>query len=361
MVSLMIRTGLDRISKPAILCSDLLDKFIKSIGLKLFGVRMGNSQYSASNRGIPEDLSNAALCGEVFKEVVILSTGDVVCSCIDPMGESPLGSIYQQRINEIFYGVKYNELRKQILASDATTYCPALKRDCCFKIKTSKQMLKRPIIEKLTIETTSFCNLRCPECRVPYWMREKSQRLSRLDIVKVKEAIIDTKDTLKKLCLFNWGEPFLDENLLDILRFARQSIPQLIIYIDTNGTIIPQGWAEIIVREGLLDEIFFSIDGTCQESYEIYRVGGDFERAFNNMISLQKYKSKYGKSKPHVIWQYILFEWNTSDEEIKRVQNLAKKYQLTILWVATSSRGASKKYIPGYEAFDRLEGVKTIR
>lgn len=149
-----------------------------------------------------------AICGEIFKEVVILSTGDVVCSCIDPLGENPLGNIYDQRIHEIFYGEKYNDLRKQIQVSGGTTYCPPLKRDCCFKTKTREQMPKKPIIEKMTIETISFCNLRCPECRVPNWMGEKSSRLAKLDIAKTKEAIFDARNTLKKLCLFNWGSLF---------------------------------------------------------------------------------------------------------------------------------------------------------
>lgn len=307
--------------------------------------------------------NQAHSCRQVFSEVDILATGDVVCSCIDAADTCPLGNIKQQRIYDIFHGEKYNELRRQILTSKGNRYCPSLKLDCCFKTVPAVDIKAEsmPVIETLALETISYCNLKCPECRVPWWVKEKSSRLDKLDLDKIKEVIDDVGDTLKTLRLYNWGEPFLDHHLLDILRFARSAAPQARIFAHTNGTVIPMGWTETIVKEGLFDELFFSIDGTCQETYEKYRVGGDFEKAFNNMTDLQKYRAKYNKPTPNVVWQYILFTWNDSDEELQRVHELAKKYQLTVLWVATHTKGASTKYTYGSEKFERLLGSKEFR
>jgi len=302
-----------------------------------------------------------SICGEIFGESTILSTGEVVCGCVDPLGINPLGNINQQSIKDIFYGDKYRSLRDQILSSSNDSFCPALSCDCCFKTLPAKDVnIRIPVIKKLTIETTSFCNLRCLDCSVPRWMSAKSPRLAKLDHRKIERAIMDTRDDLQQISLYNYGEPFLDHDLIPLLRFIRQKTKAW-IYIHTNGTIMAEGVPEIIAREQLIHAISFSIDGTYQESYERYRIGGDFEKAFNNMISIHKYKNIYKNQYPTIIWQYILFDWNDSEEEIKRVQELAEQYQLDVLWVATHSVGASKKYAYGSQRFKDLPGAKTFR
>jgi hypothetical protein len=183
-------------------------------------------------------------------------------------------------------------------------------------------------------------------------------RLGQLSMDKIEEMLLDTKDTLKQIQLYNYGEPFLDKRFLDILRLIRRIVPEVHITTSTSGTVIPNGWPEIIVKEGLLNHIVFSIDGASQETYSRYRIGGDFDKAFKNMTDLIKYKEIYGKSVPEVTWQYILFEWNDSDAELKQAQELASMHGLTIQWVLTHTKGKSQRYKPRSEEFRDLPGLK---
>ena len=319
-------------------------------------VRRLKYQFFRRNKG------NPLICREVFHEVCILATGEVVCSCNDSEGFRILGNIHENRIYNIFLGKEYRKIRNQILASDQSSLCPSLWWNCPFKSFPAEDFITDEanlFIDKIRLETFSWCNLRCPECKVSEWMEaKKHRRLAHLPMKKIREVLEDTKDTLKDIWLYNFGESFMDRNLLDILRIIRQITPRVFLYTHTNGTIMPNGWLETIVREELLDSISFSIDGASQKTYGRYRVGGKFETAFKNMIDLLSLKKKMGKSKPDIVWQYILFKWNDSDEELLRAQKMAAEYGLTILWIITHTPGKSKKYTFGSEEYQKLQGIK---
>ena len=111
-----------------------------------------------------------------------------------------------------------------------------------------------------------------------------------------------------------------------------------------------------IATEALMDRIIFSIDGATQESYGKYRVGGSFNKAFGKMKRLVETSRAAGTWQKdvndqaghlQVIWQYILFEWNDTDEEIKLARQLAQNIDVPIQWVITSGYGASKRFLPG--------------
>jgi len=302
------------------------------------------------------------VCRQIFNEVCILGNGDVVCSCVDSMGIRILGNIKHNSIYDIFLGKNYSDLRKQILASEEDMYCPSLGLNCCFKTVYAQDMNNDEAsltIDKIQIETFSYCNLRCPPCMMTGLMRvNQDPRLGKLPMDKIGEVLTDTKDTLKDLFLYNYGEPFMDKRFLDVLRLARQMVPRARLYVHTNGTIIPQGWPETIVREELLDGISFSIDGASQNTYRKYRIGGQFDTAFNNMTAILNYRKEFRKSKPDVEWQYILFEWNDSDEELLRAQKLAEEHGITMRWVITYTNGKSQKFTPESEKWQRLKGQK---
>lgn len=306
------------------------------------------------------------VCKEIFNEPCILATGDVVCSCMDVEGFGKLGNVNQNRIYEIFHGSSFTRLRKQVLESARKSYCAWMNCNCPFKSIPTEVLpydARSLGIKKLRIETISYCNLRCAECSLTDWYSDqwketKHPRLAHLSIDKIRGILEDTKDTLREIWFYNYGEPFLDVNFLDILRMARFIIPQAFLYTHTNGTVFPKGWPDIIVREGLLDAISFSIDGASQETYALYRRGGNFSTAFENMVNLLELKREMYKEKPDIIWQYILFEWNDSPEELEKAQGMARELGLTIQWILTHTPGHSKRFTEGSEEYQKLQGIK---
>jgi molybdenum cofactor biosynthesis enzyme MoaA len=324
------------------------------------------------------------VCNEIFEEVCILATGDVVCSCTDAEGFCVVGNIYHQRIYDIFRGRRYAALREAVLNSGHDSYCPPLGCACYAKnvVPPDDWNVSASSIRKIRLETISHCNLRCTACIHTRWVEQRkwsqtlarrarkilgrernysidpARRLAKLSTKKVLEVILDTAEKLESLWLYNYGEPFLDRDLLEILRFARLRAPHVYLFTHTNGLAIPEKWQEAIVKEQLIDHVSFSIDGASQESYGKYRVGGDFQKAFRTMTRLAHLRNVQGHEKPHITWQYILFEWNDSPEELQRVQNLAEENGLEVQWIITHTEGRSKRLTQDSEDYLALEGIR---
>jgi hypothetical protein len=162
---------------------------------------------------------------------------------------------------------------------------------------------------------------------------------------------------------YGYGEPFIHRDSISFLREVRRTRPDVEIVTATNGTVMTPAQIEAIAAEALLDRVVFSIDGATPESYRKYRVGGSFDKAFAKMKSLVEAcqaaktwrKCVLGpKGKVQITWQYILFEWNDSEEEVLLARQLAHDIDVPIEWTVTSGYGASKRFVSGSAAAARL-------
>jgi hypothetical protein len=73
------------------------------------------------------------------------------------------------------------------------------------------------------------------------------------------------------------------------------------------------------------------------------------------MRGLVEYRDQQCVNKPFVIWQYILFDWNDSDEEIQRAKKMAGELGVDVLlWTLTHTPGASKRFTPDADIVGRL-------
>jgi hypothetical protein len=65
---------------------------------------------------------------------------------------------------------------------------------------------------------------------------------------------------------------------------------------------------------------------------EKYRVGGNLEKALCFLRNLRNERHR-SKTRMKVIWKYILFEWNDSDEEMQHAASLATELECDLLFV----------------------------
>jgi len=143
------------------------------------------------------------------------------------------------------------------------------------------------------------------------------------------------------------GEPLLHPRFHEFVRTARRWFPETPQRVITSGNF---DYAATIGPEAP-DEIMVSCDGVWAESYARYRVGGNVERVIRFMRDAQS--AAAGGGRPMVIWKYILFEWNDSDEELREAQFLAQEIGVAaLLFVCTHSAGKSRRYT--------LENVGTL-
>jgi radical SAM protein with 4Fe4S-binding SPASM domain len=166
---------------------------------------------------------------------------------------------------------------------------------------------------------------------------------------------------LSYLILYFQGEPFLNPTFFDAVSFA--SDKRIYTATSTNAHYLTKDHAIETVKSGL-DRIIISMDGTDQESYEKYRVGGNLEKVIEGVETLVAAKKAMKSHTPYVILQFLLFNHNT--HQIAYAKKLAgkllvDKFELKTAQVYDFEKGSD--LIPNIKAFSRYEqnGKETFR
>jgi pyruvate-formate lyase-activating enzyme len=170
--------------------------------------------------------------------------------------------------------------------------------------------------------------------------RTSKNRRGTLQIDVLKRVVTDASPGIERLDFFNYGEPFLYRHLIEALRHIRHVTPSTAIAISTDGMQVPAAVEGIIVAEHLLDWLVFSIDGCDDESYRRYRIRGNFEVAFSN---LARFHRRAARSPIRVIWQYVVFSWNDSDDQLRRAIQMAADLGVQIWFDFAHTWGRSKR------------------
>ena len=184
------------------------------------------------------------------------------------------------------------------------------------------RLLKQPIVFGLplsvSIEPTTSCNLRCPEC--PSGLRSFSRPTGMLD-KKLFEDVADqlSRDLLYMIFYFQ-GEPFLNPEFLEMVNYASRR--KIYTATSTNAHFITSDIARKTVESGL-DRLIISIDGTTQEVYEQYRVGGTLKKVLDGAGNIVEWKKKLKSQTPFVILQFLVVRPN--EHQITEAKRLAKK------------------------------------
>jgi len=195
------------------------------------------------------------------------------------------------------------------------------------------------------------CNYECLACdRAVVATRQRANgrsngRLMSLDDIEIVAKTIRDY-SIEQVCYFNLGEPFLSRDILDEMQMLRKYNPLTRLIVSTNGTFLAGD--NKLQAAMLFDEIFVSIDGSSQETLEIYQVRGDFQKSYQNMKELVSYRDARSLTKPIIEWKYVVFEWNDSEEEIKRAISMAKDAKVDRILFSKGGmpggRGESSRY-----------------
>ena len=153
--------------------------------------------------------------------------------------------------------------------------------------------LSTPMI--LFVDPASVCNFKCKFCPTgnPELIKETGRWQGRMDFGLYKKTIDDLKEfdgQLKVLRLYKEGEPFLNKQLADMVRYAKES--EAVNYIDTttNGYLLESRRIKPILDAGL-DRINISVDGMSDEQFlEFTGVKVNFEKYVENIHNLYEIK-----------------------------------------------------------------------
>lgn len=169
----------------------------------------------------------------------------------------------------------------------------------------------------MSIEPTTSCNLRCPEC--PSGLRNFTRQVGMLESDFFKSTIDSVYKELMYLTFYFQGEPYLNPNFLNMVNYA--SSKGIYTSTSTNGHFLSKEQALKTV-ESKLDKLIISIDGTSQETYQQYRVGGDLQKVIEGAKCLIEAKKKLKSKTPHVVFQCLVVKPN--EHELHDMKLLAK-------------------------------------
>jgi radical SAM protein with 4Fe4S-binding SPASM domain len=167
----------------------------------------------------------------------------------------------------------------------------------------------------ISIEPTTSCNLRCPEC--PSGLRSFTRATGMLDERLFRQTVDQLAPTLSYLLFYFQGEPYLNISFLDMVRYA--SAKGIYTATSTNGHFLTDQVARRTIESGL-DRLIISIDGTTQETYAAYRVGGKLDKVLEGTKNILAWKKQLRSRTPHVIFQFLVVKPNEHQvEDVRRL------------------------------------------
>jgi len=171
----------------------------------------------------------------------------------------------------------------------------------------------------IRLEASTVCQLKCPACPTATGETGKSLGTGFLDFKDFKR-VIDENPWVSYIELSNWGEVFLNKDLIKMLVYAYAHNAALYIANGTNLNNVSKEALEGIVKYKLRI-LNCSIDGASQETYAQYRVNGNFDTVIDNIKQINRFKAQYRSQYPKLYWQYIAFAHN--EHEIAKARRMA--------------------------------------
>ena len=162
---------------------------------------------------------------------------------------------------------------------------------------------------KYTFDPGNVCNLRCPGCHTGIKHHEMVKPAS-MKLDDFKQMFDQVKDHALSIALYNWGEPFLNKQIFDIIAYANEQ--KVGTTLHSNFNHFNEAMAEEAVKSGLT-HLYLSIDGASQEVYSKYRVKGEIDTVTHNLELMIAAKRKLKSSLPFVTWKFLKFPHNEAE------------------------------------------------
>jgi len=183
-------------------------------------------------------------------------------------------------------------------------------------------LFKKPVIWgkpfSVSIEPTTSCNLRCPEC--PSGLRKFSRNTGMLSLEMYNKIANQIGDYLMYMILYFQGEPYLNPSFFEIVKDAKKR--KIYTATSTNAHFLTDENCKKTIESGL-DKLIISLDGIGQETYSSYRIGGRYQRVVEGIENMVKWKKQLKSKTPHIVVQFIVFR--TNEHQIEEVKDLCDK------------------------------------
>ncbi|MBU1164966.1 SPASM domain-containing protein [Patescibacteria group bacterium] len=141
------------------------------------------------------------------------------------------------------------------------------------------------------------------------------------------KIMLDKMPFLEVLLLFNWGEPFLNPQFFDMIKYTKTKGLYALTYSNFSFKKDYEFFKNII-KSGL-DDLLISIDGTTQQNYEKFRKGGNLDLVFSNIKLFNKAKKELKCKRPRLYWHFTVDKFN--EHEITQAKKIAKELKIKLI------------------------------
>ena len=223
-----------------------------------------------------------------------------------------------QILKRIFYNkLRYTHLLAFIKNNSILKLTNFIYSEYECRIKKVKVKSKPYLINS---EPTNSCNYKCPFC--PTGKREP--RSIGFAPVELYESLLKKIGKYTYLItLHGWGEPLMNKHLPEIIKLAHDN--KIFTVVTSNGSLLTKEISKEIISSKL-DYLILSVDGTSEESYQKYRIGGSLDVVMNNIKELILLKKEMKSKSPFIEMQFIVFKHN--EHEISGAKKLAKELEI---------------------------------
>lgn len=181
-----------------------------------------------------------------------------------------------------------------------------------YRFRYLKASEGKPDLVQIDLELTDTCNLRCIECPISSTLDRKANRINIEKAKKILKSYAKKGVVALKLNYIN--EPLLNFNdLIEIAKFAKK-IGIIDVYFTSNGTLLTEERAKILIDSELISRIQISIDAINTNTYDQIRIGGNYDRVIKNIHFFMNYKKSKKTNFPFLRVNFLSLPENKGQE-----------------------------------------------
>lgn len=198
-------------------------------------------------------------------------------------------------------------------------------------------MFKFSELKQIQIEISSRCQASCPMCSrnihgglTNPLLRENDWTLENFKKIFNKEVL----DQLKVLDIAGvYGEPIMNNDLLDMCKYLKEHAPNLHVNLYTNGSARSLTWWKTLADSLPKSHIVkFALDG-LEDTHHLYRIGTNYNQILKNS---QAFMSAGGVAE----WAFIRFKHN--QHQVEAARELASKLGFAYFSVKDTRRAGQQ-------------------
>jgi MoaA/NifB/PqqE/SkfB family radical SAM enzyme len=189
-----------------------------------------------------------------------------------------------------------------------------------------KKIITTSFPSAIAIQPSGYCNSNCRLC--PVGLNIRGVEKGFLEFDTFKKIIDEVKGYLVKIFFGDWGEPFLNSNIFEMIKYAEKN--KIATAVSTNFHQFKNENDLMNLLDCNLSFITISLHGISQKTYEAYQPGKNFEETIIKIKNLINLKKRMKRKKPVIELVFAITKKNQNEIEkmVQFTKNLGVDYSM---------------------------------